>query len=357
MLQGLAIAGGIGQILGNIFAGGKAKKAGEALGKAVNKAGATKAAGALKGADVAAKGIGKGARAQVKGGKKAIETIKDYGQRQIDAQGQYTDDAINALRDSEKGAIDTLTAGKDESLNYLKPYRDVGTQATYTMADLYGLKTPENPNGGPGMTDEAIAAWERSPDYAWARDQAIKGADRSAAAKGNLFSGGQVRDIEELASGLATRNFQNYISQLNAMSGMGERAANNSANITQGTAGSIATVQGNTGRQVAGIYEGLGDDVSSIYGSVGSGVAAGQAAIGDVKGSARSEIGKVKAAGIVDAANAFADAITGSASAETSGEIAQGNLLSDGVSSAFNNWAYNNALKSGGTVKSGALTV
>lgn len=80
------------------------------------------------------------------------------------------------------------------------------------------------------------SGFQNSPDYKWAVDQGFKGLDRSAAAGGNLYSGGADADRIALGQGLATQYAGNYYNRLAGLSGTGQTAANNLGSLGQGYA-------------------------------------------------------------------------------------------------------------------------
>jgi hypothetical protein len=83
------------------------------------------------------------------------------------------------------------------------------------------------------------SGFNSSPDYVYARDQALQGVQGSAAARGGLYSGNALRDITGVASGLASQNLGNYRNALMQQIGVGQSAANNVSAATLGTAGNV----------------------------------------------------------------------------------------------------------------------
>lgn len=233
----------------------------------------------------------KATRYQVKAGKAAIDTLKHFSDRERDTLKRYGEKATG----------------------YLQPYQTVGKGAVYSLADLYGLPTEKNPEGGQPLSDEALAAFERSPDYQFALQQGIKAHDASAAAKGNLLSGGAERERTEFASGLASQNFGNYFSRLFQLSQLGEGAAADSGNAMLHT----------------------GDALSGSFGREGSAIAAGKAGIGDVRATGALRTAGAKSGTILDSANTLASMITGSADLDAGGRVAASNLIGNGITSAF----------------------
>lgn len=188
-------------------------------------------------------------------------------------------DASSRAADAQQAAAREATAARremyDQTRTDLAPYRGLGEGATYSLADLYGLPTPSNPNGGQPFGQDAIRAFESSPDYQFALDQGIKARDRSAAAKGRLLSGGQIKAITDYGQGLATQNFGNYANRLMDLARLGETAGAQTGSYATQTgqglasdalAGGEAAASGIVG-QANAINTGLGQisDISNFY--------------------------------------------------------------------------------------------
>jgi hypothetical protein len=98
----------------------------------------------------------------------------------------------------------------------------------------------------------------QSPDYQFALDQGIKSLDRSAAARGRLYSGGYGQDLTNYAQGLATQNYGNYYGRLAEMAGFGQNSAQNLAGYGAQKANQISNQYGNIGNARASAYQGYG---------------------------------------------------------------------------------------------------
>jgi len=103
-----------------------------------------------------------------------------------------------------------------------QPYRDVGKSALNQLAQLYGLS-------GDGANAPDYSAFYDSPDYQFARDEGMRGIERSAAARGGLASGNTLAALSQYNSGLATQNFNNYANRLAGLSGAGQQSSENLA--------------------------------------------------------------------------------------------------------------------------------
>lgn len=210
----------------------------------------------------------------------------------------------------------------------MSPYTQAGAGATYSLADLYGLPTASNPQGGQPLSDSSLEAFRNSPDYAFALKEGVRATDMGAAAKGGLLSGGAQKGLTEFGQGLASQQFGNYFNRLLQLSQMGEGASEYVGNADLATGRGIADTEMQTGR----------------------GVATTQLAKGDALARARLGATGARAAGITGAAGARAVGLTGATSAYTNaleqaaninaaGSAGSFNNISGGVSDAFNNLA------------------
>lgn len=102
------------------------------------------------------------------------------------------------------------------------PWRTAGTAAVGKQADIMGLN-------GQGPQDNAFASFRTDPGYGFTRDEAIKGVDRSAAARGLLTSGRTIKAIQDRASSLADQSFGNWFNRFGVIAGNGQTATGNTA--------------------------------------------------------------------------------------------------------------------------------
>jgi hypothetical protein len=82
-----------------------------------------------------------------------------------------------------------------------------------------------------------------SPDFLAARDQGITASDRSAAARGSLYSGGHSADLATFAGNLASQNLNTYYNRLTGLASMGQGASTNLGSIGNGAAGQAGNFQ------------------------------------------------------------------------------------------------------------------
>ena len=148
----------------------------------------------------------------------------------------------------------------------LQPYMQLGTGAIDKITAL---------NNGD------YSGFINSPDYQFTLQQGMQGLDRSAAARGSLYSGGHSADLTKYAQGLASTQLGNYRSNLmglvnlgqNSAAGVGQAAqnyANSSGTLLSSMAnatGNAAISSGNAWGDALGGLSGIASRYASSYGT------------------------------------------------------------------------------------------
>lgn len=137
------------------------------------------------------------------------------------------------LASAEKRAAASQAQGYRIAREDLQPFRDAGVNALGNYSALLGLGTPE-------QYQSAFDAFKTSPGYQWQLGQGIDALDRSAASRGNLFSGNQLQAVQTYGQGLASQEFNNYLSRLGNLAGRGQNAAVGQGGYSIGEGNAIA---------------------------------------------------------------------------------------------------------------------
>lgn len=193
--------------------------------------------------------------------------------RASSAQSQAAAQAAEAQRE----ALAFQKENYNKAAANLDPFIKTGTGATNLLASFYGLNGAD-----PALGQSALERFRQSPDYQFARSEGISALDNSAAARGGVLGGNQLRAVTEYGSGLATQNLTNYLTRIGALAGQGIQAGgylgqigssagstvgnttNNLGNtiMAQGTAdasGALGTVRGiNSGLNALSLYNQMG---------------------------------------------------------------------------------------------------
>ena len=142
----------------------------------------------------------------------------------------------------------------------LAPYQQNYAQAqqgTTALANLQGLN-------GASAGQQAQQALQATPGYQFSLGQANNATNAAAAANGTLGSGNQALALQQNAQGLASQNYNNYVSQLQPY-----------LSASQSAAGGIA-----------GVQTGLGNQTNANFGNLANLNYGAQTSIGNANASA-----------------------------------------------------------------------
>lgn len=186
-------------------------------------------------------------------------------------QGYYANKAAQAQGKAYGNAADELRDSRATATGYLTPYRDVGESA---LGQLSGLVTGQqyDPNTGQinSISDQQRGdLFKKSPGYQFRLDQAQLALSKSQAAKGNLLSGGAVKEAGDRAQGIASDEYGNYLNQLSSLAMMGQNAATSSGGFAAGLAAPIANMTANQGLSQANYYGQLGNIIGGGLSQIG----------------------------------------------------------------------------------------
>ncbi len=109
----------------------------------------------------------------------------------------------------------------------LQPFTQAGVGSLNALQTLLGL------GGTPEEQQAARDALTESPNFQFQLGQGVNALDRSAAARGGLLSGNQLKGVTEFGQGLASNAFSSRFNQLSQLAGLGQASAAGQANVTQ----------------------------------------------------------------------------------------------------------------------------
>lgn len=197
------------------------------------------------------------------------------GSKAAKAQKNAAETSANVSRDQiaeERRQYDTTRAD-------FAPYRAIGYGAVGKLASMYGV-APANADGSPiaggvagaaGLGYQGDGGFTASPGYAFTRDEGIKAAERSAAARGMLASGGTMKAIARYASGLASTDYNNYANRIAALAGVGQSATGSTAQAGEAAVSGIGAANQN----IANAATTAGNARASSYANTGSAINSG----------------------------------------------------------------------------------
>lgn len=170
--------------------------------------------------------------------KKAANTVADaYGQ------------AADQTQQSNDAALQYLREGRDQANQYLDPYRQAG------LADYNTLR------------QQVGTSYQQSPGYQFARDEGIRAIDQGASARGLLGSGARLRELTRYGTGVANQDYNNWVSRLQGLAGVGQTATGQGASLAAQTGGQQAQTAMQGGNALSGLLTGQGQ--AQAQGQVG----------------------------------------------------------------------------------------
>jgi hypothetical protein len=139
----------------------------------------------------------------------------------------------------------------DISQQNLKPYINIGNQASEKVGDLQGL------NGGASKIMETL---QGLPGYQFANTQGLKSTQNSATSRGLGVSGAAQKAAANYSTGLANQYYGDYLTGLQNTMGVGANAA-----------AGLSSAAGNAGNGIASNQIGAGN--ARAAGSISQGAA------------------------------------------------------------------------------------
>ncbi len=124
------------------------------------------------------------------------------------------------------------------------------------------------------------SAFYKSPGYDFRFQEGVRARDRSAAAKGNLMSGGQQRELTRYGQGFASGEFNNYANRLSSLAGIGQTATQDVNELGSTTSGQVgqSIMAGGTAQAsgIIGSNNAMQQGIGGALGQFGINYGAGQ---------------------------------------------------------------------------------
>lgn len=198
-------------------------------------------------------------------------------------------EAANITQEGARVARGDVTDLYGKARDEFSPWLTTGIASQNIIADLSGANGPE-------AQAAAYENFKTDPSYRFRVEQANKGYERSALARGNLFSGNFATGLADINQGLASQGYGDYYNRLFGLSERGYGAAGSranlfagegaaKANIATGSATNLANLTVGAGEARAGMYENMFKNVAQGAG-LASGFSGGGTGGGSMYGSA-----------------------------------------------------------------------
>jgi len=155
--------------------------------------------------------------------------------------------AASATRDASNAAVKSQEEALAQQKELGAPYTALGQTAITPLEQLLGL----TPGSTPGSQQAALA---NTPGYQFALQQGLQSTQAKANAMGMGLSGNTLAALDQYSTGLADQTYQERVTNLQDVVGIGQAAAaGQAANIGQSAAniGNIRMAQGQTDAGIA----------------------------------------------------------------------------------------------------------
>lgn len=123
----------------------------------------------------------------------------------------------------------------------------------------------------------ALSRFNTSPDYQFRLSEGQKAIERSAAARGGLFSGSTGKALTQYGGNLASGEFNNYVNRLASLAGVGQSQSQNIAALGQNAASNMGAAYQQAGQARASGYLGQANTLNNalnnyqMYNAMGGG--------------------------------------------------------------------------------------
>jgi len=157
------------------------------------------------------------------------------------ASGYFGNKSSKRAARAQREAAYQYRLAQGRALKYQKPY-EAGGRTGFNA--LTGLLTGQQADAKGNLTtlneQDRANLFQKSPGYQFRLESAQNALQASQAARGGLFSGGAMKEMNKYTQGIASDEYGNYINQLSGLAGMGQNAANNMSQIEVGGAAPLA---------------------------------------------------------------------------------------------------------------------
>lgn len=128
--------------------------------------------------------------------------------------------------------------------------------------------------------EDAMGRFYKSPDYDFRFNEGVRAMDSSAAARGMLMSGAQLRGITDFGQNLAAGEYGNYVNRLSGIAGLAQTPQNPYAGTQASLYGGLMGAYGQAGANQANIQGNQANASAGIWGNALGGIDWGGVASG-----------------------------------------------------------------------------
>lgn len=173
---------------------------------------------------------------------------------------------------ASQAATDAQERMFERQVELQEPFREAGLEGQNRLLTLLGLGKDQTAAdfgkyASAEFTPEQFSKYQ-DPGYAFRMSEGIKALDRSAAARGNLMSGAQLKGINQYGQDLASQEYQNAYNRFQTSRTNTLNPFASLAGVAQSSANTLGTAAGQLGSQIGSNIIGAGN--AAAAGQVGS---------------------------------------------------------------------------------------
>lgn len=199
------------------------------------------------------------------------------------AIGAYSSSqASKAQQRAASQATDAQTAMFERQVELQEPFREAGLKGQNRLLEYLGLGGDVNaPGYGKYATAEfGMDKFQADPGYAFRMSEGMKALERSAAARGGLLSGANLKNTQRFGQELASQEYQNAFNRYQTTRTGTLNPLQSLSGVAQSSANTLGTQAGQYGNAVASNIIGAGNaqaagkigQANAIAGGVGQGI-------------------------------------------------------------------------------------
>ncbi len=144
--------------------------------------------------------------------------------------------------------------------------------------------TQAGTEGGSAADSDPYGGFLTSPGYKFLFDETMRGARAQGSARGGLYSGRMLKELQDRAAGVASQDFGNYTDRLYRIATLGENAAAQTGSNAASTGANVANITTNQGDTLANLQLAAGQSRASSVANNAALIGQGVSALADYYG-------------------------------------------------------------------------
>src|SRR5690349_5537643 len=184
------------------------------------------------------------------------QLARDTYTQQLADSNRYYGDATGAIGAGYDQAGGDVRSGFGQAINTLSPF--ASSNALMQLYDMGGVARPGESAARPYDFQST------DPSYQWRLEQGQQALDRSAASRGMLLSGAQVKASENYGQNAASQEYGNQFQRVAGLASGAQQAAGAVADLQRGQGTALADLATGRGTALANLATGQGTALNNL---------------------------------------------------------------------------------------------